>query len=149
MISDFRVRSDESAAPSVFQPPGVVLALLAGFAAGWTTWASSQEVARVAEPWNALLYYSTWLFAGGFVAGLIAPCYWYLGFVGAWAAQAAYFELVYRVALPPGEPIETSPYLAALLWGSVQPLLGGWLGALLAKALAGQETDDGDPLASS
>lgn len=107
--------------------------VLAGAVLGWLIWYFSVAMTGEVEPWNSpIAYYSIALALAGAISTLFQLNGWYWGPVGIFAGQVAYMWLVHQ----PLNPI-FPPYVAIVLFGTWQPILGGAIGALIGRQATG------------
>lgn len=117
--------------------------LILGAVFGWAIWAASPSLTGQVEPWDSIsIYYSASLFVAGLASTLFRPVGWYWGPVGVYGGQVAYMWFVYFPSLPQGAPFILPAPIALALFGTVQALAGGLLGAgigfVVACAFAGK-----------
>ena len=138
----------EDKRPSSSRDNTAVPKLLLGAAFGWAIWAAAPSFTGQVEPWDSLTaYYSTSLFVAGLASTLFRPTGWYWGPVGVYGGQVAYLWFVYFPHLPRSDPIIFPAPLAVALFGTVQALAGGLLGAglgiVIAAAFGGRRVQQG------
>ena len=120
----------EDKQPSSSRGLSITLRLLLGAVFGWAIWAASPSLTGQVEPWDAPPgYYSASLFVAGLVSTLFLPAGWYWGPVGVSGGQMAYMWFVYFPRLPQGDPVILPAPIAVALFGTVQTVAGGLLGA--------------------
>ena len=138
----------EDKRPSSSRGNMAVPRLLLGAVFGWAIWAASPSLTGQVEPWDSLSgYYSASLFVAGLASTLFRPAGWYWGPLGVYGVQVAYMWFVYLPRLPQGDPIIFPAPIAVALFGTVQALAGGLLGAgigfVIAWALVGKRVQQG------
>ena len=138
----------EDKRPSNSRGNTAVPRLLLGAVFGWAIWAASPSLTGQVEPWDSIsVYYSASLFVAGLASTLFRPAGWYWGPVGVYGGQVAYMLFVYMPRLPRGDPLIFPAPIAVALFGTMQALAGGLLGAgigfVIAWAFGGERAQQG------
>ena len=97
---------------------------------GAAIWALSPTLVGNAEAWDVFGYYFPGLLAGGFIAALAGPRYFWAAPIGLWVGQAAYVTFGLTSGLIPGGPLWIAGVPTAMIFSA---LVGG-VGAFTALA---------------
>ena len=109
-----------------------IVRFILGAVFGWMIWWFSPLVTGAIEPWDSYGdYYSFSLFAAGLLSTLFRPRGWYWGPTGVYVGQLAYVWLAYQ----PSGPAILPAAISVAVFGTVQSIIGGLMGAGIAVAV--------------
>jgi hypothetical protein len=101
---------------------------LSGSVLGAAIWALSPWLVGNPEAWDVFVYYFPGLLAGGFIAALAGPRYFWAAPMGLWVGQTVYVTYGLTTGQIPGDPL----WIAGIATGMIFSALVGGAGAATA-----------------